>query len=807
MKKLILSILVAVAAVTTAFSQAPQKFTYQAVVRDVVNNPVINHSVSVRISILQGGENGVPVYEERQTVTTNANGLMTLSVGDGTVLSGDFSAIDWANGPYFLKTETDPTGGTNYSIVGTQQLLSVPYALYAGNSAGGFSGSYNDLTDQPALFSGDYNDLTNQPQIPEIPENVSYFQNDAGYITMDSVPEIPENLSAFNNDAGYLTSVDCGNINICDLLAELQAQIEDLQHTVDSLSGHGEEETPVDAQPCPGTPTVTDVDGNVYNTVWIGQQCWMRENLRTTRYADNTEIPILDSYSVTDLYRCAPASNESNVDTYGYLYNWAAVMHGRATSNANHGVQGVCPNGWHVPSNVEWDQLIDYVSSQSQYVCGSNTRIAKSLASITGWESCSNLCSVSNTPSTNNATGFSALSAGCHIHGGSYQLGNYAYFWSATENSSSNAYSRMLSSCNSVMSRNNSDKNDGYSVRCLRDDTGGSSSIKVSTITTATIGDITATSAACGGNVADDGGGTVTARGVCWSTSQYPTVSDNHTIDGIGTGSFTSSIMELAANTPYYVRAYATNSEGTAYGNEVSFTTLPATTEQDAQPCPGTPTLTDIDGNVYNTVQIGNQCWMRENLRTTHYADNTEIPAGSDMSISYTDPERYIPNDNEGNVSTYGYLYNWKAVMRNSSSSSTNPSGVQGICPTGWHVPSDAEWTQLTNYVSNQSQYVCGSNNTYIAKALASTTGWDSSSSSCAVGNTPSSNNATGFSALPAGECGVNYSSFGSATRFWSATDAYVGNAYYRTLGLGIDYVDRHYINQNYSFSVRCLRD
>ena len=90
-----------------------------------------NHAVGVRISILQGDVNGTVVYMETQATTTNSNGLMTLQIGEGSVVSGDMSAIDWANGPFFLKTEIDPTGGANYTIEGTQQLLSVPYALYA----------------------------------------------------------------------------------------------------------------------------------------------------------------------------------------------------------------------------------------------------------------------------------------------------------------------------------------------------------------------------------------------------------------------------------------------------------------------------------------------------------------------------------------------------------------------------------------------------------------------------------------------------------------------------------------------------
>ena len=277
-----------------AFAQAPQKFTYQAVVRNE-SNTLVRGTVGVRITILQGGADGTIVYQETHTAVTNVNGLMTLQVGGGTVLNGDFASIDWANGPYFLKTETDPTGGTYYILENVQQLLSVPYALYAETSGNGegpagpqgeqgpagpqgeqgpvgpqgeqgpagpqgeqgpagpqgeqgpagpqgeqgptgpqgeqgpagpqgepgvgvaqtLSLDGNDLTISegntvtlPAGFSGDYNDLTNPPQIPEIPENVSVFNNDAGYITMDSIPAIPTvptNVSAFVNDAGYVT--------------------------------------------------------------------------------------------------------------------------------------------------------------------------------------------------------------------------------------------------------------------------------------------------------------------------------------------------------------------------------------------------------------------------------------------------------------------------------------------------------------------------------------------------------------------------------------------------------------------------
>ncbi len=215
--------------------------------------------------------------------------------------------------------------------------------------------------------------------------------------------------------------------------------------------------------------------------------------------------------------------------------------------------------------------------------------------------------------------------------------------------------------------------------------------------------------------------------------------------------------------------------------------------------------VTDVDGNSYDAVQIGNQVWMAENLRTTRYANGESISLGT--STSTTTPYRYNPNDDADNVSTYGYLYNWSAVMHGASSSSSNPSGVQGICPTGWHVPSDAEWTQLTNYVSSQTQYQCNNSSENIAKALASTTGWNSSTETCAVGNNPSTNNATGFSALPAGFYYGYYDGFGDDALLWSATEVSDGDAYFRHLNYSYAGVIRLHSSKYDGFSVRCVRD
>ena len=126
-------LLVIFVGMTSAYAQVPQKMSYQAIVRNNVNALVANTSVGMRISILQGSPVGSPVYVETQTLSTNANGLVSLVIGNGTVSSGSISLIDWSTGSYYIKTETDPTGGTSYSVSGTSELLSVPYALYSAN--------------------------------------------------------------------------------------------------------------------------------------------------------------------------------------------------------------------------------------------------------------------------------------------------------------------------------------------------------------------------------------------------------------------------------------------------------------------------------------------------------------------------------------------------------------------------------------------------------------------------------------------------------------------------------------------------
>lgn len=417
MKKL-LSFFVLVFMGLLLFAQAPQKFTYQAVVRNG-SNLLVSGSVGMRVSILQGDALGDAVYVETHTATTNANGLLTIEIGGGTVEQGSFSDIDWGNGPYFLKTETDPNGGTNYSIEGTQQLMSVPYALYAGNAGNS--------------FSGDYNDLTNTPEIPTVPANVSAFTNDAGYITMDSVPTVPANVSAFTNDAGYITmeSVPAG---------------------------------------LTGSNTGDVMYWDAANSRWI----------------------------------MVPVGNPGQVLTV--------------------------ENG--VPT---WANLPDYATL-----------------------------------------------------------------------------------------------------------------ILPPTVTTSAPSEVTQSSALCGGEVTSDGNVQLTACGLCWGMHHFPTTADAHTEGDLSVRAFTSHISGLAHHTTYYVRAYATNSVGTAYGAEMTFTTedIPSDSLTMPDPCSGDTTTvwhpslgpgstlcagTDSVELALDNYQYGSIQWQYS-LDTVSWFD---IPGAIDAQLTY----------------------------------------------------------------------------------------------------------------------------------------------------------------------------
>ena len=965
--------MIMVLAVASLMAQAPEKFSYQAVVRNASNVLVTNAPVSVRVSILQGSADGQALYVETHSAVTNANGLLTVEIGGGKAEQGEFDRIDWADGPYFLMTETDPNGGGNYSITSTQQLLSVPYALYAKEAANSFSGDYNDLKNKPA-----------------IPQNVGDLTNDAGYITLSDLPNPPKGGGEVNsNDEGIIYTTECGEINLCELAQMRTVLLPTV--TTGNVSRIIETEAT-----CIGA-----VMSNGYSEVTARGVCWSTEpnpNVAGNHTTEGSGIgeftrTLTDLQPNTTYYVKAYATNSIGT-AYGEEVNFTTAEHdtcatislpysedfeGYTTSTTLE--TGVQPECWKLIAedvaltNATKPQLYRGYATSGSYSLRMKNRCIYAMPALDEEIDIRDLTMSFNLRQPNSAY---RLQVGVVDEYGEFTLVKTIKCSGTGVEAKTVSFSNYTGTGHRIAFRNTLVQGYtlDYSVNYIDDITiNGTVSATLPMVITGTVSEITATTAICGGEVTADGGAEVIGRGVCWSTEPNPTVEGNYTSDGTGTGEFISTLASLQPNTTYYVRSYATNSEGTAYGEEMTFTTaeeqqaicainaLPftedfesyttsTTTETGIQPdcwevttedvaltnatkpqlyrgfatsgsyslrmknrcvyampvlredvsvrdltmtfnlrqpnsayrlqvgvvdesgaftlvktikcsgtgieaktvdftnytgtghriafrntlvqgssldysinyiddititllgsvvvdeksCSGTPTVTDIDGNTYSTVKIGEQCWMRENLKTTHYADGVEIPAGND-SVSSTIAYRYCPNNNANNVPIYGYLYNWPAVMHGENSSAANPSGVQGICPVGWHMPSDAEWTQLTNFVGSQAQYVCGDTNANIAKALAATTRWSTHTATCAVGNNLEANNSTGFSILPAGQRGGG---LGSGTHLWSATYSRYG-AWCRLLqseNPSVVRTDWYYGGSpENGYSVRCLRN
>jgi uncharacterized protein (TIGR02145 family) len=274
-----------------------------------------------------------------------------------------------------------------------------------------------------------------------------------------------------------------------------------------------------------------------------------------------------------------------------------------------------------------------------------------------------------------------------------------------------------------------------------------------------------------GGNVTNDGGAAITARGVCWNTSPNPTVANSKTSDGTGTGTFVSSITGLLANTTYHVRAYATNSVGTSYGSDLVFTTDPVT-------------VSDNDGNTYNVIRIDGQVWMKENLKTTRLNDNSAIPnvtnAGTWSTLT-TGAYVWFNND-VANKNTYGALYNWHAVN----------SGK--LCPAGWHVASDEDWLTLVAKLGGED--VAGGK-----LKETGTTHWTSPN----TGATNESN----FTALPGGWRRGDNGSFESLATFgyWWTSTSLSPSSWFRKTGYNEARIFRDLIDPKYGMSVRCIKN
>lgn len=306
-------------------------------------------------------------------------------------------------------------------------------------------------------------------------------------------------------------------------------------------------------------------------------------------------------------------------------------------------------------------------------------------------------------------------------------------------------------------------------------------------VSTTKVTDVLYATATTGGIATDDAGAFVGVRGVCWAKSSGPTADSSRTIDGTGSGQYTSLVYGLSLGTKYYLRAYAVNSSGAIYGNEVSFTTHVKGVEFNSSLTYGT--VSDVDGKNYKTIQIGTQVWMAENLGTVKFNDGTAIPLVTDGSAwinLFTPAYCWFLNNDTLYEDIYGAHYNWFAA------------GTGKLCPAGWHIPSDTEWQTLADFlggsdIAGAKLKEAGSNN------------WTTSNSDAT--------NASGFTALPSGVRG-SYDGFfggqGIIGGWWSSTEldpSPLSAAWARWIHADTVVLARSNLFKKNGFSVRCVKD
>jgi len=407
MKKIFLILLVLLS--IKIYSQNEDKLSYQAIIRDNSNKLIKNSTIGIKISILQGSINGNIVYFETQSVLTNENGLLSIEIGSGA----GFNTIDWSNKPYFVKTEIDVTGGSNYTLTATSQLLTVPFALHA-KSADTLLG---------LIFE--------RQELKDVLIN--------------------------NNSAD--------NKNITNLANPINAQDAVTKYYVDLLIARIEAlET---SEPMILVDGFSDPrDGNHYNVVKIGNQIWMSENLK---WLPSVVGPSIGSQSEPYYYvygyegeNLTEAQATVNYTTYGVLYNWTAAVNS-------------CPTGWHLPNSSEINELENYLADNGYNydgtIGGGNVKIAKAFANSTGWQSSTQTGAVGNNdfPEYMNKSGFTALPGGARSRTGAFGAGDRDGWWWTTTIGGNGAYTLMIFVGASASGGAYYYKEEGYSVRCIRD--------------------------------------------------------------------------------------------------------------------------------------------------------------------------------------------------------------------------------------------------------------------------------------------------------------------------------------------------
>ena len=500
---------------------------------------------------------------------------------------------------------------------------------------------------------------------------------------------------------------------------------------------------------------LTDIDGNIYDTIVIGNQVWMRQNLKVTKYNNGDNLPHITANAawsaLTSGAYCHYGNNTSTAATYGKLYNYYVVSDSR----------NICPVNWHVPHLAEWQALETYLGGSS--IAGGKLKEVDTIY----W-------AAPNADATNSSV-FSAYGGGSRSSSGvSSDLTYYGYWWTNDEYDITKGYALDLSYGNGTSHIYQRTKSIGMSIRCIKDTV--ITTVVLPSLTTSTVSTITSTTAISGGVISNNGGGVITAKGVCYSTSQNPTTANGIVVSGVGSNTFTANIFGLTPNTTYYLKAFATNSVGTAYGNQMMFTTLQGS---------GSAMVYDADGNAYDTVHIGNQVWMKQNLKSTKYNNGDSIPNvinGSSWG-ALTSGAYCNYNNTASNGNTYGRLYNWYAV-----------NDSRNLCPMGWHVADTADAVELIDYLGGST----------VAGAKLKEAGlshWQSPNTSAT--------NSSNFTALPGGYryYDGNFYQMGNNAWFWANTEYSAITAFSLYLSYDAASTTNQASFKPNGYSVRCVKN
>ena len=503
-----LLILLACLSLMKSNAQAPQGIPYQSVIRNGSGALLINQAVNVRFSIHDSTALGTIVYQETHTTTTSAAAMLILTIGQGTAVTGNFSTINWGNGAKFMQVELDASGGNNYIDLGTQQMMSVPYALYAAHSNDAGPAGVTGATGATGLLSSG-----------AAAGNTPYWDG-SNWVTNSS--------NLFNNG---------GHVGIGTNAPASKLHIITDDASGDGLGEWGEGQAVVGKQGVHGGGLGLAYDSsNNVGTIY---------SLAPSLAWKNLDIRANSIRLLTEGYGQAVTTN-------------GKVGIGTETPNAKLDVQGgnILTSGTLTAGTVTYPNSHG-TSGQVLSTTGAGSLIwvtsTQGIQGLTGATGPQGSIGLTGAAGSTGLTGATGLQGSIGLTGATGPIG----LTGATGLPSGGANGQVLTIVNGVPT---------WATTSVP--------LTVGVVTTDTPSSITVGMATCGGNVSNDGGFLLTARGVCWSTSSGPTVAlATKTINGNIVGSYTSSITGLNYLTTYYVRAYVTNIAGTAYGAEYTFTT------------------------------------------------------------------------------------------------------------------------------------------------------------------------------------------------------------------------------------------